>query len=233
MITVHQFTYSADNLGYIIYSDREAVVVDGGDPGYVRDFLERRGLRLLFITNTHTHHDHTLGNRKLQKLTGAAVSTPPELIENRSISVGSGTVDIIHTPGHTEDSICLLCGGSVITGDTLFIANLGNCPGRRLDVFRKSLDTLLALPDETVTYPGHDYTERSLKRALSVEPSNDAIEIFRKKYSPPPVAGSIGMEEKINPYLRAYTPEIARHLKEHGKPVGSPFECFTSFMELY
>lgn len=233
MLTIHQFTYSSDNLGYIIFSKSEAVVVDGGDPDYVGAFLSGNNLRLLFITNTHSHFDHTMGNQGLKGGTGAEIISPGELSEMKKIFLEEDFIEIIDTPGHTKDSICLQCGGGLITGDTLFIANVGNCPPERLKMFRKSLDTILNLPDDTVTYSGHDYTERSIKRSRSVEPSNKAIDTFYRQYSPPPITSTIGAEKNINPYLRAHKPEIVRHLMANGKPADTPFACFQSFMELY
>ncbi len=120
----------------------------------------------------------------------------------------------------------------MITGDTLFIANAGNCPPGLLPTFRESLDRLLSLPDDTVVYPGHDYTEHSLRRAGEIEPGNEAIRRFREAYSPPPVVSTIGDEKKINPYIRTDDPAVIAYLEKRGLPTATPFERFKSFMEI-
>jgi len=233
VLEIHQFRYSTDNLGYIIYSENEAIVVDGGNPNYVKSFLAKNNLNLLLITNTHSHFDHTTGNQSLKAITGVQIEPPEKLIDRKKIRVAGCIAEIIHTPGHTSDSLCIKCEKSLISGDTIFIANIGNCSEGNLKTFMESLDKLLRLPDETIVYPGHDYTERSIKRALSIEKSNKDIEIFFKTYSPPPIKSTIGTEKKINPYLRASEPEIVKHLQEQNKNTGSRFECFKSFMALY
>ncbi len=233
MIELLQFRYGQDNLGYLLYAEREALVVDPGDPGLVVEFLKKNQLELKGILNTHSHGDHTSGNRSLERATGAPIWECRELLKKEYIKLESERIDIIPTPGHTEDSLCLLSGRNLLTGDTLFIANVGNCQAFRMRSFAESLSRLLALPEETRVFPGHDYTERSLKRAMEIEKSNAYIKEFRERYKPPPVAGTIGDEKKINPYLRASEPEVAEHLRLKGKNTANDFECLKSFLELY
>ncbi len=229
MIEIVQFRYGADNLGYLLRGGTTAVAVDPGDPDFIVKFLEKEGAKLEMIVNTHSHGDHTAGNGRLRAATGAEIA---DLRGKDYLTVGGERVEIIPTPGHTEDSICLGTPGSVITGDTLFIANVGNCRPGLLKAFRDSLDRLLSLPDETVVYPGHDYTERSVRRAMEIEKENRDIKDFWGSYSPPPVASTIGTEKKINPYLRTDEPDVIRYLERHGKRVGTAEERFKSFMEL-
>ncbi len=223
-----QFRYDSDNLGYLIHDGEEAVAIDPGDPGFVLDYIREAGLRLKEIRNTHSHSDHTSGNRTLADKTGAPVvdSTGAD-----HFYIGEEMIEVIPTPGHTRDSVCFKGEGWVITGDTLFIANVGNCLPGLAGTFRESLDRLLQLPDETVIYPGHDYTERSLRRAREIEPDNPDIKRFTDSYNPPPIVSTIGDEKRINPYLRTDEPAVIAYLRENGKDVERSLGRFQSFLE--
>ncbi len=227
MLQVRQFRYGEDNLGYLVHGAGAAAAVDPGEAGPVLDYLWQNGLILKEIRNTHSHADHTGGNSPLAAATGAGV-----------IDSGGGggfelegkRIEVIPVPGHTPDSVAFYSPGWLISGDTLFIANAGNCPPARLPVFRKSLDRLLALPEETAVYPGHDYTSRSLKRAKEIEPGNPDLEKFIRGYRPPPVASTIGDEKRINPYLRTDWPAVAEYLRREGLPASTPEERFRSMV---
>lgn len=229
MIEIIQFQYSRDNLGYVLISADRAIAVDPGADGYILNLLRQKNLELKAIVNTHGHSDHTGGNVALQRATGAGILDPAE---RSSLRLGADEILIIPTPGHTEDSVCFSIGSNLLTGDTLFIANIGNCPPARMGTFHNSLRRILALPDDTVVYPGHDYTERSLKRAGRIEKNNPDLKKFQKTYRPPPVASTIGTEKKINPYLRTDRPAVIDYLKRHNKNVGDSFQRFKSFLEL-
>jgi hydroxyacylglutathione hydrolase len=233
MIGIEQFRYDSDNLGYILYGKTEAWALDPGDPHWVVDFCKTKSLSLKGILNTHNHGDHTSGNQTLHQLSGVPIISPRDLMNQGWLSLEGEEIRVIPTPGHTDDSLSLLAGDAVITGDALFIANVGNCPAGRMELFRSSLDLLLDLPAEIRVFPGHDYTERSIKRALSIETGNTDIRSFWEAYAPPPVATTIGDEKRINPYLRAHQPEVAAHLRDRGKDTSTPFACFKSFLELY
>jgi len=227
MIEVKQFPYRKDNLGYLVYGGRTAVAIDPGESGPVLEYLRKQGLTLREIRNTHSHGDHICGNRELAEATGAEVIGPGE---TGRFELEGDRVEVIPAPGHTPDSVVFYSPGWLISGDTLFIANAGNCPPPRLPVFRESLDRLLALPEDTVVYPGHDYTARSLRRAQEIEPGNPDLERFSRGYRPPPVASTIGDEKKINPYLRTDSPAVIAYLRREGLPAATPEERFRSMV---
>lgn len=180
----------------------EAIVIDPGDEaGSILDVISRYKLNVRAIINTHAHIDHVGGLKKLREATGAPVlmhrqdlelyralemqaawlRVPAPAItevddflrEDTSIRWGDYEARVLHTPGHTEGSVCLYLPqnhkiisapktgiepGILFAGDTLFAGSIGRTDlwGGSLDDIMRSLQTkLLALPDETIVFPGH------------------------------------------------------------------------------
>ncbi len=234
MLKVKQFRYHSDNLGYLVYGLVEAIAIDPGAPEIIFEFIKDENLFLKKIYNTHNHFDHLMGNEKLEELSGMTSVKNNELPTNDRIEIGDDFLSIIHTPGHTKDSICFYYKDKfIITGDTLFIANVGNCPDKDAEIFLDGLNKIQSLPDNVEIYPGHDYTERSLKRAMVIEPSNMDILEFQKSYSRSKIVSSIGTEKKINTYLRTDKDEVVKHLLAKGMDISSPLARFKSFLKLY
>ena len=171
---------------------REAMVIDPGDDiEDVSAILQKHNLKVKQIVITHAHIDHVGGAMKLRALTGAPillnqndysllkmldmqatwvgmpapgdVKIDAELAHDKTLSAGSLKANILHTPGHTEGSVCLYFPAEklLIAGDTLFAGSIGrtDLPGGSLDKILRSLhQRVLALPDETVVIPGHGPT---------------------------------------------------------------------------
>jgi hydroxyacylglutathione hydrolase len=168
---------------------KEAMVIDPGDEiDEIMAIVRRHGLTVKQIVVTHAHIDHVGGAMKLKRLTGAPIllnqndyallrmldvqaswigMAAPEAV-NIDASVGSGdkvqagglVADVLHTPGHTDGSICLYFAPEkkLIAGDTLFAGSIGrtDLPGGSYEKIMRSLHgPVLALPDETVVVPGH------------------------------------------------------------------------------
>jgi hydroxyacylglutathione hydrolase len=167
----------------------EAMVIDPGDDiEDILVILKRNNLQVKQIVITHAHIDHVGGAMKLRASTGApillnqndyallkmldaqavwiGVPAPGKVEIDHSVttgdlvSAGSHTAQVLHTPGHTEGSICLYFAAEkkLIAGDTLFAGSIGrtDLPGGSMQKILHSLhDTVLALPDETVVIPGH------------------------------------------------------------------------------
>jgi hydroxyacylglutathione hydrolase len=168
---------------------REAMVIDPGDQiDEILALVRRHNLQVKQIVITHAHIDHVGGAMKLRAATGApillnqndyallkmldmqamwmGVASPGKVEIDRSISsgetvrAGSLQASVLHTPGHTEGSICLYFPAEkkLIAGDTLFAGSIGrtDLPGGSMQSILRSLhQTVLALPDETVVIPGH------------------------------------------------------------------------------
>lgn len=156
---------------------REAAVVDPGwEVAKIFQTLEDDGYRLTRVFVTHTHFDHVMGLGELLKRADVpvhvhnkeasalpvAASSLKAVSHGDVIQVGEISVTLIHTPGHTPGSQCLLVAGRLLSGDTLFIRACGRCdlPGGDAAALYHSLtDVLKRLDDRTILYPGHNYAD--------------------------------------------------------------------------
>ena len=164
---------------YVVASGREAVVVDPerNVEGYL-DYLAKNGLELRYIFLTHPHADFVAGHAELSARSGAPIllsKTAPatfphgDLKDGDRITLGTVEIEIITTPGHSPDSICLCLFESgapvaLFSGDTLFAGDIGRPDLRDLEVGTRELASmlydslfhkLLRLPPEVRVYPGH------------------------------------------------------------------------------
>jgi hydroxyacylglutathione hydrolase len=166
-----QIKYRGDNFSYIIADEasKEAAVVD---PSFNVDaialLLKDQNLSLKYIINTHGHPDHTTGNEQLKTAYRSKIVAHKLSHVNQDISVDDGdiirlgkiTLKVIHTPGHTPDSICLQIDGKLLTGDTLFVGECGRTDlpgGSAEDMYVSLLQKIAKLDDNIEVYPGHDY----------------------------------------------------------------------------
>ncbi len=207
-----------DNYIYLYrYSQNNAFVVDPGDAGAVLKELKEHRLNLTDALSTHRHFDHTAGIEDLKKKTGCKVivSEKAEIFH-----IDNMNIQIIATPGHTRDSVCYYVqpsekhSGVLFTGDTLFIGGCGRPIECDASIMWNSLQKIASLPDDTLVYPGHDYTEENYEFALTIEPNNKVAEKYLQgikewqKLDKPTVPSSIGQERATNVFLRADDPEI-------------------------
>ncbi len=230
---IKQFKYSADNFGYLIWSDRTCMAVDPGAVAPMLEFTESSGLDLALVTNTHHHPDHTPGNKEILKKTGARFLDCQGFSDGQQIVLGQEPVSVILTPGHTLDSVCFAASDFLVTGDTLFNGTVGNCFSGDLDAFFYSLKKLMAFPEQTQIYAGHDYVQEAMAYARIIEKDNPDIDAFLASYSRDPVVSTLADEFKVNPYIRFNTDAVKKLLKDRGLACKTELERFKSVMEVY
>lgn len=189
--------------GFILYDDKNAVVVDpGGEVSAMRDFLDKNGLTVSMILNTHLHFDHTFGNALLAE-GGAKIYASKEdtfLLDDKSgqggkwgfpvmepyefedlkpceIDLLDTKCRVLRTPGHTPGGLSFYFPAEkvVFVGDSLFAGSIG-----RTDFPRGDLQTLLGsihkelytLPEDTTAWPGHG-PSTTIGKEKSGNPFND------------------------------------------------------------
>jgi sulfur dioxygenase len=125
------------------------------------------GLRLELVLETHVHADHITAAGLLRDRTGArtcassagAPCIDARLYDGDRLHLGRIAIDVLETPGHTDDGLSFVVDGAVFTGDTLFVRGCGRADFQNGDAeeLYDSIHRLFALPDATIVYPGHDY----------------------------------------------------------------------------
>jgi len=164
----------------------EAALIDpGAEADRILNALDAGSLKAVCIVNTHAHFDHIGADETVRARTGAPILLhsrepisafrPDRLLEDGDhVTFGASQLQVMHTPGHTPGSICLVGEGLLFSGDTLFAGDVGrtDLPGGDEEALLRSLRRLLALDDSIVVHPGHG-------------PSS-----------------TMGREKRFNPYLR-------------------------------
>ena len=157
------------NFVYLLIDEtsKDGMLIDSGwETAPIVSEVTRVGAKVKFAVATHEHFDHVSTLHDAASKLGAKVvaheSSPLEcdvrVKDGEDLELGGHRVRVLHTPGHTEDSICLYDGPHVFTGDTLFVGNIGKFDRERAEAMHHSLyEVLLKLPASTVMYPGHDY----------------------------------------------------------------------------
>jgi len=229
---IKQFRYALDNLGYLIYTTHEAMAIDGGAPDRIEAFIHNNGLTLKYATNTHAHADHTMGTAELVKKMNATYIDHQRIVKKGQIFLEDQEIRILHTPGHTPDSVSFYAEPYLIAGDTLFNGTVGNCFSGDLDLFLKSLKLLLSYPADTILYAGHDYVKASVSVAKQFEPKNPDLDRYLKNYDPDHVHSTLADELNVNPYLRYNRESIIAVLKRKGLPVDTEDQRWHSVMTL-
>ncbi|KAL3780187.1 hypothetical protein HJC23_013995 [Cyclotella cryptica] len=218
---VVQFPCLADNYGYLIHDQTtgETAAIDTPCAASYRRELDKRGWKLTLILNTHKHHDHVGGNLEL-KTEGVTVYGPAcdgnipgmdvSLKEEDVVRFGNTNAKVIDVGGHTIGHIAFYFPAekTAFVGDSLFSLGCGRMFEGSKQQFWSSLQKLRNLPDDTLLYCAHEYTESNAKFAMSVEPGNvdlmKRVETIkaRRARGEPTVPSMVGDEKLTNPFLR-------------------------------
>jgi hydroxyacylglutathione hydrolase len=232
-----------DNYIWLLTRGRSAFVVDPGDAGPVLAKLEADGLRLEGILITHHHADHQGGVAELQTRYQAVVFAPAKesitgctspLGGGESIEVLGEQVRVMAVPGHTLGHLAYYVPGALFCGDTLFGAGCGRLFEGTPEQMSASLDSIAALPDETLIYCAHEYTEMNLRFALAVEPDNPALLQRVSRVAALRAAGqssvpsTLAEEKASNPFLRCTEPVVVAAGLQHAAADASKTAVFAA-----
>lgn len=217
-------------------SSGHCVIIDPGNADPVLNHLNTHKLQLEAILITHHHWDHTNGVKGILEKHPVPVystATLPSLENPITLPNSDLVFTPIPIPGHTIDHLAFYSPGLVFCGDTLFTGGCGRIFEGTVDQMYDSLMRLATLPDETLVYCGHEYTEANLRFALTVEPLNKDIlkrlesTISLRKRTLPTVPASIELEKKTNPFLRVHIPSVIEAAERHvQRSLKSPAEVF-------
>ncbi len=232
---LHPIPAFSDNYIWVLHDQQRALVVDPGTADAVWHWLQQQGLALEAIFVTHQHADHTAGVAQLQQASGARVFGPAlEAVSGPLQRVGPGdpiellglSFQVLGVAGHTADHLAFFCpevdGAPLLfCGDTLFSGGCGRLfegtPAQMLD----SLTRLGALPDATRVCCAHEYTLANLKFALTLEPCNDDLLRYNalceqlREQNRPTLPSTIGLEKRINPFLRSRQAAVQQAVQVH------------------
>lgn len=252
IITVPQLS---DNYAYLVVDDasKDCAIVDCAEADTVIAAAKSHGVKLVAVLTTHWHGDHSGGNADLAakvpgiKIFGASAEGGkiPALTnpvgDGDKLRIGGLEGRVIGIPAHTNGHVAYYFPAlaAVFTGDTMFVAGCGRVFEGKAATMVNSLAKLAALPDATQVYCGHEYTEKNLRFALTLEPGNAALKA-KHEWSIKARAGgkftvpsTIGDEKKTNPFLRTDSPELKASIKRRDASVGDdPVAIFAKAREL-
>ena len=221
-----------DNYAYLVIDEKtgKAGIVDCAEAEPVLQAVAREQVTLSAILPTHHHYDHVGGNEDLLKaVPGLTVygidqripGLTQQVLGGDRLTLGSLAIKVMFIPAHTSGHIAYYFPDehAVFTGDTLFAGGCGRLFEGDAAMMIGSLSKLAALPDETRVYFGHEYTEKNLRFALTLEPDNAALREKHAWSKKQMKAGAtttpttIASEKATNPFLRWQSPELRATLR--------------------
>jgi hydroxyacylglutathione hydrolase len=243
-LIVEQFPCRSDNFGVLIHDPDQRVTasIDAPEEEPIVARLKEKGWNLDRILTTHHHEDHVEANLALKRAYGCAITGPAKEadripgIDDRvsggdSFRFGGYEVRVIDTPGHTIGHISYWLPGAGIAfvADTLFALGCGRIFEGTAEMMWNSLEKLAALPDQTVVYCGHEYTEANARFAVTIEPENPELmrraeEVRRlRSEGAATLPTTIALEKSTNPFLRADEATVRARLGMDDAPAAEVF----------
>ena len=229
---IHQIPLLRDNYGYLLVCEKtnKTAIVDPSEGEPVLRRIEQEKVEPVAILNTHHHRDHTGGNEELlaqhkvdvyghRSDSGRVPGLTRGVEEGDEVQIGEFKGKVFFIPGHTTGHVAYLFENNLFCGDTLFTAGCGRLFEGTPEQMQASLRKLMALPDNTKVYCGHEYTESNLRFAMSVEPKNpkvvsrfERIQGLRARGAST-VPSTLEEEKQTNPFLRWDSKEIQASVK--------------------
>lgn len=217
------FPCRSDNFGVLLHCPESGLTasIDAPELEPILAAAKKRGWKITHIFTTHHHGDHVEANLALKEQFGCEITGPineavaiPGLDrtmgEGDSFEFAGRTVQVIETPGHTAGHICYYLPEEklLFAADTLFALGCGRLFERPAADMWHSLQKLMALPDDTVVYFGHEYTLSNARFALTIDPDNAKLKARAAEIESLRAEGkftiptTIGLEKETNPFLR-------------------------------
>ncbi len=237
-----------DNYIWLLRKGRSAVVVDPGDAQPVLEVLKQEALQLEAILITHHHADHQGGVARLlseypvevfgpaaESITG--LTRPLSGGESIRFEATGAEFRVLAVPGHTLGHLAYYGNGCLFCGDTLFGAGCGRLFEGTPAQMSESLAKLAALPEETVVYCAHEYTQVNLRFAQTVEPGNRELQhrvedvATARAEGRATIPSSIALEKATNPFLRCHVPEIIALVSDRGEDASDALAVFAALRQ--
>ena len=177
-----------NNYSYLVLDENNiGLLIDAtGDKKVIENAIAKYNAKIILQLLTHRHPDH-VELVPYFKERGIPFLQFEDFIKERGFMVGSFMVKIILTPGHTSDSVCILIGNNLFTGDTLFVQGVGTTAYGGNDLqLQKSLQSLFKLDQKIIVWPGHNYGGENSTLAIALanahlRPSEKTIKKIHKK----------------------------------------------------
>jgi len=248
MLNVTPISAFTDNYIWVIIHSpsKHCLIVDPGQSEQVIEFINHENLHPIAILLTHHHADHVGGAANLREyynipVYGPALENIPSVThpltgnETLSITELNAHVQVISIPGHTKGHVAYYTEGLLFCGDTLFTGGCGRIFEGNAEQMLQSLNCLATLPDTTLIYCGHEYTQANLAFAQTIDPNNPALELRITETNDltergiPTVPSTLYIEKQTNPFLRCDCPAIIAAATTHsGRILSNTAEVFTT-----
>jgi hydroxyacylglutathione hydrolase len=245
-LIVDVFPARSDNFGYLVHdtASGRTAAIDAPEGAAIRTALLHRGWSLTDIFITHHHIDHVEAIPELKAEFGARVVGPRAEADKiagldalvtggDTVSLGETVFHVYDTPGHTLGHIVFhdRDGKHLFSADALFSLGVGRMFEGTPGPMWAGVKALRELPDDTLVYCGHEYTQSNAKFALSIDPDNAALQkradevVALRLVGRPTIPFLLGEDKAANPFLRADDPVLARH---YGLEGADPAEVFAA-----
>jgi hydroxyacylglutathione hydrolase len=247
-----------DNYLWVIIQNHQAWVVDPGDADPIIDFFEAHRMTLKGILITHHHQDHIGGVLKLQDWATShghkdiltlgplhpQISMVDQVLQHDDevVLYPDVCVRVMAVPGHTLSHIAYFLPSGphnliprLYCGDTLFAAGCGRLFEGSAEQMYHSLAYFKELPDDTLVCCAHEYTMSNLKFACFLEPHNADLQDWTQQAQQlrdmdlPTVPTSIGLEKKVNPFMRCDVLSLQKSAQQHsGQTIETPIDVLAT-----
>jgi hydroxyacylglutathione hydrolase len=244
MLKIHMFPCLDDNYGFLIHDEAtgKTATIDTPDANEIIAQAKGCGWNIDEIWNTHWHPDHAGGNKAIEDAMGA-ISLAPQEVPDRivpvtrvvkpgeTVSLGQSQARVLDVGGHTLGHIAFVFDADNVAfvGDALFALGCGRLFEGTAAQAWDSLSRLMSLPDETVIYCAHEYTQSNARFCATIEQDNVALidriaDIDAKRaVGTPTVPTTIGLERATNPFVRADMAGVRAALKMPDAPANEVF----------